>query len=430
MLSLIEEMKQGPEAYPALNEKFEKAKENLLRETKNYRLDTPYEVASYNSRLILEERVWYLNDYVNEMEGDYAERNPLTMAECAQIAEECLTGRHKAEVLAMGNIDENGALEACKVIENHFFSQKISRPLSEAELPTFRSLRLPTQEEATHIFGVDVLADGTRKVPLVFQELAYSPSEENNAIEYIIQTGSELELEYEGLAMLELIGHVSYNSAFNQLRTKEQLGYIVSTFARKTTGGGWGLSVVVQSSNSVPEVLEERVEAWLELFRAELEDMPAEDLAMEAAAVVSQLKERDTKLSQEVTNFWGEIVNTETYSNRLQQPSFDRLDRLADELVITDGSKKIPPKTMNGNARKTPEEMKQRLLDFIDRYISAKSPARRAMSARVYSHSSKDIYESNLDKPGILSTFEDIRHVKQFLSSWPLAPYWRKQEQS
>ena len=426
MLTLIGEMKQGPEAYPALHEKFEKAKEGLLRETKNYRLDTPYEVASYNSRLILEERVWYLEDYVREMEGEYAERDPLTMEECAQVAEEAFTGRHKVEALCMGNINEEEAREACQVVEDHFFSQKTARPLMEAEIPKFRSLQLPTREEARHIFGTDVIADDkNRSVPLVYQELAYSPSEENNAVEFIIQTGSELELEYDGLGVLELLAHISYNSAYNQLRTVEQLGYIVSTFTRKTTGGGWGLSVVVQSSVAVPEVLEERIEAWLKAFRTELENTDAESLAMEAAAVVSQLKERDTKLSQEVGAFWGEIVNTETYSNQLKEPSFDRLDRLADELTLVSDDTKSKT-TLNGNDRMTPEVLKQRLLDFMDKYIAASSPSRRAMSARVYNQKNKELYDANLGQPGILSNFEDIRHVKQFLPSWPLAPYWRK----
>lgn len=40
MLSLIQEMKEGKDAHPALFDKFQKAKESLLRETKNYRLDT------------------------------------------------------------------------------------------------------------------------------------------------------------------------------------------------------------------------------------------------------------------------------------------------------------------------------------------------------------------------------------------------------
>ena len=409
-----------------MNAKFEKAREGLLRETKNYRLDAPYEVASYNSRLILEESVWYLQDYVREMEGEYAEKNPMTMEECARSAEEALTGRHKVEALCMGNINEEEAREACQVVEDHFFSQKTSRPLMESEIQKFRSLQLPTREESKHIFGTDVMADNkNQSVPLVYQEVAYSASEENNAVEYIIQTGSELELEYKGLGILELFAHISYNSAYNQLRTVEQLGYIVSTFTRKTAGGGWGFSVVVQSSVAPPEVLEQRIEAWLIAFREELENMDAESLAMEAAAVVSQLKERDTKLSQEVGSYWGEIVNTETYSEQLKEPSFDRLERLADELTLVSDKNKAPT-TLNGNDRMTPETLKQGLLDFMDKYIAASSPSRRAMTARVYNQNNKDIHDANLGQPGVLSSFEDIRHIKQFMPSWPLAPYWRK----
>ena len=429
MLSLIEELKEGPEAHPSLYEKFEKAKEGLLRETKNYRLDTPHEVASYNSRLLLEQRVWYLEDYVREMEGEYAKKNPLTMQECGQVAEESMTGRHKVEVLCMGNVNEREAREALQVVENHFFTQRQSRPLMESELNTFRSMKLPTREEAIHIFKEDVMATGNRSVPLVYQDVAFSSSEENNAIEYIIQTGCDLELGYNGLALLELLSHISYNSAYNQLRTKEQLGYIVSTFSRKTAGGGWGFSTVVQSSVAVPEVLEERVEAWLKQFRTELDEMDTDSIAMEASAVVSQLKERDTKLSREVNTFWGEIVNTEMFSDQMRTPAFDRLDRVADELVML-SERVCGTTTLNGNERLTPELLKQRLLEFVDRYISAESPTRRAMSTRVYNQKSKEWFDSNIGKPGVLSCFSDIRHMKQFLPTWPLAPYWRVESKS
>ena len=59
MLSLIHELKSGD---PSLQKKFLKAKEGLLRETKNYLLDTPYEVASYNAWLLMEESVWLCRD--------------------------------------------------------------------------------------------------------------------------------------------------------------------------------------------------------------------------------------------------------------------------------------------------------------------------------------------------------------------------------
>ena len=50
--SLIEEMKEGGDANPALPGIFSKAKENLLRQTKNYIYDSPYQTGSYNLRMV------------------------------------------------------------------------------------------------------------------------------------------------------------------------------------------------------------------------------------------------------------------------------------------------------------------------------------------------------------------------------------------
>jgi hypothetical protein len=317
----------------------------------------------------------------------------------------------------MGNIDEKGLQEVSKVIDRHFLAP--SRTLSEVETPRFRSMKLPTRDEARLIFGPEA-AD--RTIPLVYQDLAYSDSEENNAVELILQAGCEMDLGYEGVAILDLISNMAYNSAFGQLRTKEQLGYIVSTFARKTAGSTWGMSVLVQSSVALPEILEERIEKWMELFRQELEEMTPESIATEASAVIAQLLESDTKLSQEVTGFWGAILNTEGLSDRMRTPAFDRLDHLADALTVSDES---TPQSDGMDKLKSPQELKDRVLSFFDEHFSAASPRRRAMSARVYNHKSKAEYETALKHPYVLSTYEDMRYFKQFLSSWPTVPYWR-----
>ena len=94
---------------------------------------------------------------------------------------------------------------------------------------------------------------------------------------------------------------MAYNSAFNQLRTKEQLGYIVSAFMKKITGGGNAFCVVVQSSNTLPPVLEERCLRWIEQFRKEMEEMPDDRFASEAAAVKANLLEKDIKLLEAVS---------------------------------------------------------------------------------------------------------------------------------
>ena len=306
------------------------------------------------------------------------------------------------------------------VIDHHFLDR--GRPLNDAEVPSFRSLKLPTRTEALEVFGPDI-ANNT--IPVKYQELASSASEENNAVEVTWQVGCDETLGYEGVGILDLLSHLAYNSAYNQLRTQEQLGYIVSAYTRKTTGAAWGFTVVVQSSNASPEKLEERIEAWVETFRQQLEEMDPERIAMEASGVVAQLLEGPTKLSQEVGAAWNEIVATEALNERITTPAFDRLDRLADELMLANGDEDLSDITMSGNERKTPEMLKQRLIDFFDQYLGVDSPERRVMLSRVYNQKSKAAYEESLDDPGVLSTYTGMRYLKQFLSSWPTVPYWR-----
>ena len=307
------------------------------------------------------------------------------------------------------------------VIDHHFLDR--GRPLNDAEVPSFRSLKLPTRTEAIEIFGP---AMANRTIPVKYQELAASASEENNAVEVTWQVGCDETLGYEGVGILDLISHLAYNSAYNQLRTQEQLGYIVSAYTRKTTGAAWGFTVVVQSSSASPEVLEERIEAWLQTFRRQLEEMDPERIAMEASGVVAQLLEGPTKLSQEVGAAWNEIVATEALNERITTPAFDRLERLADELIMADAEKKgLSDTTMSGNPRKTPQMLKERLIEFFDKFLVTDAPERRVMLSRVYNQKSEAAYKESLGDLGVLSTYSDMRFLKQFLPSWPTVPYWR-----
>ena len=88
MLSLLSEIKI-PAKNPQLSQQFEKAKTNLMRDTKNIELDSPYKTASYNARVLMEEKAWHLPAYIEEMDRG------MSMQECATITEECLTGQNK-----------------------------------------------------------------------------------------------------------------------------------------------------------------------------------------------------------------------------------------------------------------------------------------------------------------------------------------------
>ena len=331
------------------------------------------------------------------------------MKECAEAAEEALFGRTKAVSICIGNIDEKGSKEVADVISNHFLKK---RPLIDDETPRTRSLRMPNKAEAMQIVG----ESETSELPLVIEAVTHSESEENNAIELLMQTASSFELGYEGLAIQEVIGSMAYNSAFNQLRTKEQLGYIVSAFVKKIGGGGNAFCVLVQSSNTLPPALEERCLRWVEQFRQELEEMPEERFAMEAAAVRASLLEKDIKLAEEIGRFWGEILSTVPYSEHYKNPVFDRVEKFANVLTLGESESDDTPSI------KSAAELKQKVLDFYDKYFMSED--RRAVSSRVYNRKAKDLFDQNVGKPGVISSYKDSQKLKQKLPSIPAAPYW------
>jgi len=403
MLSLIEELKQDNDE--GLQMKFQKARDNLLRETNNYRLDTPYEIANYNTRLISEESTWYVGDYLRELE-----EGNLNMEQCGRVAHDCLTGSLRVEALCHGNIDKDQAMHVADVVGKRFQSNT-SQPLLDVELPTFRAMKLPTKSETKAIFGSSAIDESTTTASLVYQEVAYSDKEENNALEFVLQAGCDFALGFRGVALLDLLSHLVYASAYNQLRTQEQLGYIVSASVRKVTGGAWMLAIIVQSSVALPSVLEERSEAWLTKFREELDALPEEQLAQEAAAVVAQLLERDTKLASEVAWHWGEIMATETLPSTTM-PYFGRVDRIASEL-------------QNKNKKEDfTAGLKQDLLNLFDTYFAKDAPERRVLSTRIYNTKSRAEFDANKDKANVLSEYSDIQQLKPYLSTYPKAPYW------
>lgn len=309
---------------------------------------------------------------------------------------------YQVETLCHGNIDEQGVSAIVDAIEERFL--KPSRSLTISEVPVFRAMRIPTVKEAIQIFGDTV----HRGIPLVVQEMAFSENEENNAIEFVLQADCEANMGYRGVAIMELISHLAYNSAYNQLRTKEQLGYIVSAHGRKSTGGSWGLSIVVQSSVATPSLLEERSENWLTIFRQELESMSLADIASEAGAVAAQYLERDTKLGQEVAGMWNEIVRSQALPGSMRSPVFDRLQRVARELIVDEEA----------------GDLRTDVLEFFDKYFAKGASDRRAMSARVYNHKSKAEFASGRGKPGVLSSHDEVEAMKRYFSTWPLVPYW------
>ena len=131
---------------------------------------------------------------------------------------------------------------------------------------------------------------------------SFNPEEVNSAIENVYIFGVEIgpSDDRTGLyseAMLQLISHLLSEPCFDQLRTKEQLGYIVNVSHTKI-GQILALRAIVQSNHKDPDYLDERIESFLNQYRESLVTMTTEDFKANADSVIEQLLEKPKNLNQ------------------------------------------------------------------------------------------------------------------------------------
>ncbi|KAJ2885077.1 metalloprotease [Coemansia asiatica] len=127
---------------------------------------------------------------------------------------------------------------------------------------------------------------------------------------------------------------------YDQLRTKEQLGYIVHASARKLGQAKGYLSFEIQGERS-PIYLTMRIDSFLQNFRQTLLDYDQAKLDTTITSLVNSWKEDYKSISQEANDFWHYISNN----------SYE-FDNLQTYIKITSGI------------------TKNDLLEFWDRYIN------------------------------------------------------------
>ena len=114
---------------------------------------------------------------------------------------------------------------------------------------------------------------------------------------------------------LELIQTITDQAAYNQLRTQEQLGYVVFTTARTSHTQRYNLttySVLIQSGVKDPGYLDERVEAFLKTAYATLQAITPEALWDSKVSFYQQKWPVPVTLKDEFSTRWVE-VSAHTY---------------------------------------------------------------------------------------------------------------------
>ena len=306
-------------------DRFNIVKERILRGYRNWDFQQPYHQVGQYITWLSSDKAWINEQYL-------AEAARLTPEDISSFYPQLLDQVH-LEVLCHGNIHKEEALRITDLVE----SSLKPRALPVTQWQMSRNLILSPGSDYT------------------FQRKLGDPANVNHCIEYYVYVGDVVDRVLR--AKLLLLGQMTEEAGFDQLRTKEQLGYIVFTGV-KMQATTMGYRVIIQSERPT-EYLEERINAFLAHFGKSLETMSKEDFESHKSSLIAKRLEKIKNLDQESTRFWSHISN-------------EYLDFLSREHDVS----YLKPLT------------KSDLIDFFQHYINPTSPSRAKLSVHMIAQSS------------------------------------------
>ncbi|CAE7211015.1 unnamed protein product [Rhizoctonia solani] len=296
--------------------------EQLQQEIENFYLTQPCILSNYYTNYFLQETEWTPKEKLAELQY-------ISLDDIQHHAQDLLA-RTYTTMLIHGNIHSEEALRIADRIENILGS----RPITAAEKLLPRSLILPTA------------------CNYVWEDAVPNKDELNSSLTYYVDVGDLTDPPLR--ATLLLFSQMIREPAFNQLRTKEQLGYIVNSNSWFLNGTiGWHITV---QSERKPAYLERRIDNFLDLFQETLVAMPEAEFERQRDAFVLKRLERLKNMGEEASRFWAHIDSG--YEDFLRRET---------------------------DAKHVNLLTKQDIILFFSTYIHPASPTRRKLSVHIAS---------------------------------------------
>ncbi|XP_067656756.1 insulin-degrading enzyme-like [Haliotis asinina] len=344
--------------------RFNIQKEKLERSYRNFMADQPNQHATYTVSQLTASVFWT------------KEESLLFLQDVSTVTLEAyirqLLSRLYIEGLVYGNVTKQGALETVAVVERLLKEKASTQPLLPSQHVYFREMQLPS--DSYHLYQMTNSVHKSCCVCVYYQ---------------VGMQGTRSNI------LLELLKQVIGEPAFDTLRTKEQLGYIVWTRVRRCYGAQ-GLRVLVQSDKST-QFVESRIEAFLHSMDNYIQDMSEEDFKNHVTALSTRRLEKPKTMRSQNSDYVIEIED--------QVYSFDR-----DNIEV--------------NYLKT--LTRSDLYTFFKEHIAHGAPLRRKLSVHVISTAEQDSTDSVQDMELEGSTpspqpiaVENVSNFKRTLAVYP-----------
>ncbi|KAJ5466589.1 hypothetical protein N7539_009545 [Penicillium diatomitis] len=335
-------------------DRFSIIKERLSRAFRNAEYQQPFHQVGDYDRYLLSERSWVNEQYIEALEHIEAE-------DVVKFFPSLLEQTH-IEVLAHGNLYKEDALRMTDMIEKVLGG----RTLPASEWYLYRNMIIPPGSN------------------FVYPRTLKDPANVNHCIGYYLHIGPFSDDVLR--AKLQLFAQLTDEPAFDQLRSQEQLGYVVWSGSRYNTTT-MGYRVIIQSERNAT-YLESRIDAFLSQFGQTLEKMSDDEFEGHKRSVINKRLEKLKNLSSETGRFWSQVRS-------------EYLDFLQHET----------------DAASVRVLSKADMIEFFKQYIDPASPTRAKLS--VYLNAQSDAASTETDPAQKRSTL--IEAVKKELDAAGLA---------
>lgn len=241
----------------------------------SFLVSQPYSHAIYGGDLVLEQNQCSIQDKMNALKR-------ITLEEVIHFAKgffkHCLM-----EGLVHGNVTAQHAYNMTNMVWQKTHPEE---PSSTDAVIT----RAPLEQRVVQLWG-NCGDDGgaVTSSSHLYRFSEFNEADSNSCVEIHLQLGA---IDMPANAALAMFNHLVREPAFNQLRTEEQLGYIVHTSVKTSGYHIKGLLFLVQSDSFDPIHVEGRIETFLASFRERMVAMSEADLQTNVDAVVASFLEK------------------------------------------------------------------------------------------------------------------------------------------
>ncbi|CAF0866965.1 unnamed protein product [Rotaria sordida] len=321
-------------------EQFEIIKEKFKQSLQFFRRCVPSTMAKFGLTYLTAEYDWNNNELLSCLDGtlkkvNFEKKNffiflcyDITMHDVESFITRVLKHFY-IDSLMYGNLTKNQAIEYMTLVEQKFKEKSFYQPLFPSMWFNQRELALPNGCN----YAYTMFNDAYKLNAIIIYLQCFQETPENNAL-------------------LGLFSYLVKQPCFNQLRTKEQLGYVINSQLWRSCGVQ-GFSVTVQSARE-PGYINQRIELFIDSIRDYISTMSDELFKKQREGYIVKNVEIPKNMHDQGNRFWNEITNHQFY--------FDRPSRET-EII----------KTLE----------RDDLLRFYDHYISPRSNYRRKLSVHV-----------------------------------------------